>query len=256
MSSNNGQENTADQLFQASAQLRKQAAALREHDPNAAARLEARAEALDDGAIQNAIAASLEAFKTQNAKWLDEWRYNREWYRENDRSVIAFSQAAQRNLILVNAGAAVALLTFMGNLLAKGSDVSAFIAALTWFCTGVAAGTFTSVLAYITQLLYGSEDPKRVWWGKISHSGAIVVGMSTLLLFIGGCITSYEGFRSTNGSTNERQTMTPKDTPSKKNVPPPRQPPATPPSPPPAVPSNPPATPSSPLPAVPSSPVR
>jgi hypothetical protein len=221
-------------LVELASQLRAQAALLRAEDPAAAAQLDVKAEKLEQGAIDNAINAEGEWHKTRYQKWLDEWRHNHEWYLENDRSTIAFSQAAQRNLILINAGAAVALLAFMGNLLTKGLSVTSFVPAMAWFAAGVALGTLTSALAYVTQLLYGSKDEngsrdeKRVKLGEICHRASIAMGLATLAVFVGGCMVTCSAF----DSQNQKPATKPLDVPDRRNAPPPRQPSQTPPAPP------------------------
>ena len=146
MSSDQEQQDVSPLVLLAS-QLRGQAALLRAQDPAAAAQLDAKAEKLEQGAIDNAIEADRERQRTRYQKWLDDWRDNNEWYRENDGSTIALSQAAQRNLILINAGSAVALLAFMGNLLTKEVKVAPFVPAMAWFAAGVVLGALTSGLA-------------------------------------------------------------------------------------------------------------
>lgn len=217
----NSQANVSQLLVLAN-EMRAQAAKIRLADPVSAeaARVEVDAEELRKGAIQNAIAADLEYQKARYLKWLDEWRHHREWYRENDKAVIALSQTAQRNIILINAGAAIALLTFMGNLLVKGSDIERFIPAIAWFAAGVALGAVTTVLSYATQLIYGHDDGKYVNVGKWFHGAAVIAGVATLGIFIGGCVVTYKAFvHQSEISQQER------------NLPPPRMPPANPPQP-------------------------
>lgn len=108
--------------------------------------------------------------------------------------MIAFSQAAQRNLILINAGASIALLTFMGNLLTKGESVAGFVLALACFAAGVAVGTLTSALAYLAQYLYSYPGTK---WEKIGtwlHGVAIFTGFGTLAIFVAGSAVAYHAF--------------------------------------------------------------
>lgn len=220
-SGDNSQANVSQLLVLAN-EMRAQAARMLAVDPVSAeaARIEADAEELRKGAIQNAIAVDLEHQKARFLKWLDEWRHHREWYRENDKAVIALSQTAQRNLILINAGAAIALLTFIGNLLVKGSDTERFVPAIAWFAAGVSLGTVTTVLSYATQLIYGHDEGKYVNVGKWFHGAAVLVGVAALGTFIGGCVVTYQAFVHESAISQQE-----------KNLPPPRKPPANPPQP-------------------------
>lgn len=211
-------------LFQQAQTLRERAQKLRVSNgaSPAADRLDAIAQKLEDGGINNAISADLESHKTRNAQWLDQMKRHGDWYLENDKAVLNLSQAAVRTLVLVNAGAAIALLSFVANIWQKGTDVSPFVGGLAWFCLGVGAATLTAALSYFTQLLYGSRDDKELSLAKLLHKTTVVIGFASLIIFAVGCFESYKSFNA-----KPVQGVSQNDT-FKKNYPPPVAPPPQP----------------------------
>ena len=201
-------------LYENAMQFRARSIELKESDPEESARCERIARALEDGWLSNVIACDLETQKSHHAKWLDDWRSHNEWYRENVRSVISFSQNVQRNLVLINAGAAIAMLTFLGNLLTKSINGNQFVPAIGFFAAGVVLGALTGAAAYVVQLLYGEKDEARVTWGKRGHIAAMVLGILSLGAFVGGCMVAYQAFAD---QTSEPQVA--QQVPFKKNNP-------------------------------------
>jgi len=185
-------------LFQQAHVLREKAQKLRAENEQSreASGLDDIAHKLEEGGLSNAIAADLESQKTRNAQWLDQMKRHGDWYLENDKAVLNLSQAAVRTLVLVNAGAAIALLSFVANIWQKGTDVTPFIGGLAWFCCGVGTATLTAALSYITQLLYGSRDGKDLSLAKALHKTTVIIGFVSLFIFAAGCFVSYESFNT------------------------------------------------------------
>jgi hypothetical protein len=85
-----------------------------------------------------------------------------EWHlTETYKGLITLSIEALKMLAIVNGGAAVAVLTYLGNL-ASRSPVPAHVPtikpALLWYCAGLAATVFAFIVAYLTQFRLYSEE--------------------------------------------------------------------------------------------------
>jgi hypothetical protein len=114
------------------------------------------------------------------------------------KSVIEAGRTALNALILMNGGAVVALLAFLGNALAKEPPsgfkfrVQVINAAMLVFVLGVGWAGVSLALRYLTQLL-GHGRSASV--GNKMNYAAIVSGLASLALFFAGGITAYIAFR-------------------------------------------------------------
>lgn len=114
------------------------------------------------------------------------------WHaQETYKSLISLSIEVLRAMILVNGGAALALLTFWGN------QRSAPNLPLTWplrcFAIGVAAAVFAGIVGYLTQLQLYNESVRISEGQQVSesHVGWLRLGISlavlSVVLFVLGC---------------------------------------------------------------------
>lgn len=121
------------------------------------------------------------------------WRETR---LELTRAVIAFGQGAIRTLILINGGAAIAVLAFIGNY--KNEDLGLFgylSSSLLSFCLGVAAAALVAGFSYVTQFLCDGSSGKVSRLGVFFHILAVVFAVISLGLFILGIMVAYWGFQ-------------------------------------------------------------
>jgi hypothetical protein len=167
-------------------------------------------------------------------KWLKDHEHYQAWQLENSRSLISLSQSAVRLIATANAGAAVALLAFLGNALSKNVDIAArFSGALLWFASGVVLATLVTFLSYVTQLLYGQEETARARrWAIPAHVATAIIWCTALGAFAGGCYATYDSVRSTAvdvGRSEMNTRVPPADSIVKRNAPPPSKPPLEPP---------------------------
>lgn len=124
---------------------------------------------------------------------------------EYQRAAIASANATIRSLILVNGGAVIALLAFVGALEsgdgASSVSVETLVAPIRWFAVGVGLATLTAALAYLVNLLDSdiSSSYRCVWkhpyleeldqvtklrpWRMRLHYLAIVVAFCSLISF-------------------------------------------------------------------------
>lgn len=159
---------------------------------------------------------------------LDDWRgqreHSRQWDLENFRQIISLSQNALRSAMLINGGAAVALLAFAGNLLQNGGDPTPFTCALAMFGGGVAISAIAASTTYAAQYFYGAVD--KLKFGKIFHFITVLLFMLAIGMFVWGIKMGYDGF-----SENQPAAVIAFcDDTEKKNAPPPKRPPEEPPT--------------------------
>jgi hypothetical protein len=76
---------------------------------------------------------------------------NQECFKQVNQAAIDASTFAVKTLVLINGGAAVALLAFIGALVRDDkASVSVIAATLVWFAVGVATGAGSAMVAYCT----------------------------------------------------------------------------------------------------------
>lgn len=138
--------------------------------------------------------ASLVQYQVENEKNIAHYNAQQLHSVELFRSVITYGEAALKSAILINGGAAVALLAFIGNIWNKGiSEGSAapLTAAITSFSFGVLAAALGTAGSYLAQFLY-SQNYQRS--GKTFHTFAVVSVICSYVLFAFGVAGSYESF--------------------------------------------------------------
>jgi hypothetical protein len=113
------------------------------------------------------------------------------------KSVIISGQNALRTAFLMNGGATIALLAFLGKLSDSHVDkIRTFSGVLIPFTVGVLAITITSGFTYLSQWFYaGTENWKRktgLWLNVI----AISLGLGSYVMFIWGVVRAYKALMS------------------------------------------------------------
>ena len=110
------------------------------------------------------------------------------------KSIIASGQNSLRACMLIHAGACIALLAFVGNLVSSAETrglVGLFSGVMLWFVVGVLLVAVAYGATYLTQLFY--DDKKRKHWGKFFHIASTVLAIGSYALF---GIGSYAGYES------------------------------------------------------------
>lgn len=92
-------------------------------------------------------------------------------------------QAALNTAIMINGGASVAVLAFMGSVVPLGVSAAAFASALTVFCVGVFCGAAATGLVYLAEINYFSREKLA---GILNKASIATVSASYLLFVIGG----------------------------------------------------------------------
>jgi len=133
---------------------------------------------------------------------------NAEFHTYVNKAAMDGANLALRTLIIINGGAAVAVLTFLGGVASKTqidfAKVGVVAGTLQWFAWGVALGVLAMVLAYFTNYSMAAIAGKRslhyehpfvrdtgasAFWVKLNllfHAIAIAAALGSLLSFMLG----------------------------------------------------------------------
>ena len=128
---------------------------------------------------------------------LDHYRVEMERYRPGFEATIRFADIAIRSLLILNGGAALALLTFAGNAASRGQQIS-FEWSLLAFGIGAAFSVATAGFSYLSQSLYteGEAGTPYARLGLSMRLVAFAIGFVAWLLFlvgIGLAVCSFAG---------------------------------------------------------------
>ena len=147
-------------------------------------------------AAERAVAhqANLEHYKAENEANLAQHRATIDVGLEHFQSVIQTGQAALRSAILINGGAAVALLAFLGRIWETEPSQTVVVGlptSLLGFVFGVLAAAVASGTTYLAQFVLGEN------WIKTGHTMNIISILLVIVsygLFVFGGYTAYEAF--------------------------------------------------------------
>lgn len=143
---------------------------------------------------QNRFDADIAAFKAENERNIAQYEAEQQHSIELLRSVISYGQAALKSAILINGGAAVALLAFIGNIWLKAitpEAVTSLTNSIALFAFGVLAAALGTAGSYFTQYCY-SESHTRTGIGF--HLTTIMLVLGAYVLFGFGACESYHSF--------------------------------------------------------------
>ncbi len=160
-------------------------------------------------AAQEPLATSDEMASAQQEQALAKARHDLEVWKvraplehagrmEMFRSALEAGQTALQSLILINGGAAVALLAFLGNILTKDGprsfklSVSTLNVAMLTFVIGVGLAGAAGAFRYLTQFAGASGWIKT---GRTLNWLAIASGIASLVAFFVGGLRAYWAFR-------------------------------------------------------------
>lgn len=137
----------------------------------------------------------IEKYKADLQNWIETNKRDHDGQLEMFRSVITSGQAAIKSSFLLNGGAAVAMLAFIGHLAQfKAEKVSAFSACLLPFAYGVLAIALTSGLTYLSQWLYAGTNSTAQRVGFWLNILCILLGCSSYGFFSWGLFDTYRSF--------------------------------------------------------------
>ncbi len=147
--------------------------------------------------------AAMEAYRAELSAWVSSRQQDHEHNLEMLRATITTGQSALKSALLINGGAAVALLAFIGsagsawssNKIAEAlPDISA---ALLLYVFGVLAAAVAAGATYLSQAGYGNEFGKASRCvGYIGHVLAVVGVLASYILFGRASWLAYLGIAS------------------------------------------------------------
>lgn len=139
--------------------------------------------------------AAMEAYKADLNSWVAS-RQQHEFNLEMLRATITTGQTALKSSLLINGGAAVATLAFVGNLLGRKESYQALLnfipESLVCFVFGVLSAAIAAGCSYFSQAGYGDEFGKasrKV--GVIRHLLAVIAVVTSYVLFGRGAWLAY-----------------------------------------------------------------
>ncbi|MBK4996791.1 hypothetical protein IAE39_004965 [Pseudomonas sp. S37] len=116
------------------------------------------------------------------------------------KSIIQTGQSAIKANMLLNGGAAVALLAFIGKLAdVNPGNIPLFAMPLTVFVIGAFLATLVSGLAYLTQVIFSEDGKWRDRIGNTLQGISILAGLGSLILFGCGTHLAYRAFIALGG---------------------------------------------------------
>ena len=133
--------------------------------------------------------ARIAEFSAENERNIAQYNAEVSSNLEMFRSVIAAGQVAMRNMIIINGGACVAILAFVGGIFDKNEPLARSLSsALLYFGTGVLTGGFVAGFTYLSQCAYHENQRKL---GDYIRFICIILGLISYGLFALG---SYKTF--------------------------------------------------------------
>lgn len=110
------------------------------------------------------------------------------------KSVITAGQAALKASMVINGGAAAALLAFTGKIWTEGSSVdvtAALSLSILVFCAGVLTAAFATATTYLSQLFYGYHKDNI---GHAINAITIIIVLSSFVCFAYAAYTAASSF--------------------------------------------------------------
>ena len=138
--------------------------------------------------------ASLTEYRAENERNIAHYNAQQLHAIEMFRSIINYGTVVLKSAILINGGAAVALLAFIGNIWTKGitpTSVVPLTSSIAYFSFGVLSATIGTATSYFTQYYYGTEHQRA---GVVFHYLTVFFVVGSYILFSLGSLGTYESF--------------------------------------------------------------
>lgn len=140
--------------------------------------------------------AGLEKYKAELQVWVEQNKGVHSSKLEMFRSVIESGQSAIKSSFLLNGGAAIAILAFIGKLTESEAErIPTFAGSLAIFVIGVLVITVTAGFTYLTQWFYAGDEHWKIRAGFWLNIVAIVMGLSSYGIFTWGMCAAYMAFK-------------------------------------------------------------
>lgn len=144
---------------------------------------------VENSANSEPSAIEIEAFKANLQHKLEDIKFDSNTRIEMFKSVITSGQNAVKTGFLLNGGATLAMLTFIGHISERQPNrVSEFGCSMYSFTIGVLLVAITSGLTYLSQWFYSNDEDKSQTAGDISNYICIVLMIASYVMFFIGII--------------------------------------------------------------------
>jgi len=147
------------------------------------------------------VVNSLEKWKVEMERYkceFEKWKTDTQCFMIRYEQVNMQGQAAMKAALLINGGASVAMLAFIGTAMNNGTDNSFLLklcSSMVMFTTGVLSVAFASGVTYLAGLVNGREKiPIWLWWSL--NTIAIILVVIGYGFFITGSLNAYRAFTS------------------------------------------------------------
>jgi len=139
--------------------------------------------------------AELEQYRAKLQLWVEQNKGMQASQMEMFKSVISSGQNALRTAFMMNGGATVALLAFLGKLSDQHQDkIPVFSSSMVLYVAGVFTITLASGSTYLSQGFYASSKKLQKKIGFWLNLLSIILGLISYGFFIYGTIRAYNAF--------------------------------------------------------------
>ena len=136
-----------------------------------------------------------EVLKARLQLSLEEYKYNLSASLEMFKSIIQSGQNAIKTMLLLNGGAAIALLAFIGKLSDNNSSaIPDFAYSITAFVIGALVIGVTSCLTYLSQIALDSNVKWHKKSGTTLQATCVALGLTSICAFAFGTYKTYQAF--------------------------------------------------------------
>ncbi|MCE5982648.1 hypothetical protein [Pseudomonas sp. LF19] len=136
-----------------------------------------------------------EVLKARLQLSLEEYKHRSSANLEMFKSIIQSGQNAIKTMLLLNGGAAIALLAFIGKLSDNNSSaIPDFAYSITAFVIGALTIGVTSCLTYLSQIAFDSDVKWHNKVGTTLQATCIALGLTSIFAFAYGTYKTYHAF--------------------------------------------------------------
>ncbi len=134
----------------------------------------------------------LEKYKSRNLRWIEDVKLFNARNLEVFKAVFQFGIFALKTILLINGGAAIAWLAFMGTLVTHKPEISILFLTrpLLNFSFGVLVAALASGATYLTQAFYGEFQDEGI--GNILRVVTVSLVLLAYFLFVEGAYSASE----------------------------------------------------------------
>ena len=117
---------------------------------------------------------------------MDEWQRH-ETFKETFKAMMILPVEGLKIICWINGGAAIAVLTYVGNFAAKSStaQLQSIRPAIMWYCAGLSAGAITFLISYLVQLSFFRSLHRKSPLLGIKTPHRLLVGVGCVLSLFG-----------------------------------------------------------------------